>query len=124
MLSSEKDLYNIGQIVYFDSPINELTQSYMVKTKEIKIITVADYKKVFYNYELTSSFNSEKAINYFDNQRNKTTGNIAEGESITRNIDINNSAMIIWENATITEISVSVDGDNALNSVLNSPFVE
>ena len=32
--------------------------------------------------------------------------------------------MIIWENATITEISVSVDGDNALNSVLNSPFVE
>ena len=66
----------------------------------------------------------ESTCFYFDNQRNKATGNIAEGESITRNIDINNSAMIIWENATITEISVSVDGDNALNSVLNSPFIQ
>ena len=118
------DLFSIGEICYFNSPIADLAQDYMVKSKATNYTSVAGETNIFYTYELTSSFNSEKAINYFDNQRNKTTGNIAEGESITRNIDINNSAMIIWENATITEISVSVDGDNALNSVLNSPFIQ
>lgn len=118
------DLFSIGEICYFNSPIADLAQDYMVKSKTTNYTSVAGETNIFYTYELTSSFNSEKAINYFDNQRNKTTGNIAEGESITRNIDINNSAMIIWENATITEISVSVDGDNALNSVLNSPFIQ
>ena len=118
------DLFNIGEICYFNSLIADLAQDYMVKSKATNYTSVAGETNIFYTYELTSSFNSEKAINYFDNQRNKTTGNIAEGESITRNIDINNSAMIIWENATITEISVSVDGDNALNSVLNSPFIQ
>lgn len=118
------DLFNIGEICYFNSPIADLAQDYMVKSKATNYTSVAGETNIFYTYELTSSFNSEKAINYFDNQRNKATGNIAEGESITRNIDINNSAMIIWENTTITEISVSVDGDNALNSVLNSPFIQ
>ena len=118
------DLFSIGEICYFNSPIADLAQDYMVKSKATNYTSVAGETNIFYTYELTSSFNSEKAINYFDNQRNKATGNIAEGESITRNIDINNSAMIIWENATITEISVSVDGDNALNSVLNSPFIQ
>ncbi len=118
------DLFNIGEICYFNSPIADLAQDYMVKSKATNYTSVAGETNIFYTYELTSSFNSEKAINYFDNQRNKTTGNIAEGESITRNIDINNSAMIIWKNATITEISVSVDGDNTLNSVLNSPFIQ
>ena len=118
------DMYNVGEIVYFASPIADLIQDYMVKTKSTNYITVGGETNLFYTYELTSSFNSEKAINYFDNQRNKSQGNIAEGESITRNIDINNSAMIIWQNATITEISVDVDGDNVLNSVLNSPFID
>lgn len=118
------DMYNVGEIVYFGSPIADLIQDYMVKTKSTNYITVGGETNLFYTYELTSSFNSEKAINYFDNQRNKSQGNIAEGESITRNIDINNSAMIIWQNPTITEISVDVDGDNVLNSVLNSPFID
>ena len=118
------DLFNIGEITYFDSPIADLKQDYMIKSKSISFITIGSEINLFYNYQLTSSFNSEKAINYFDNQRNKAQGNIAEGESITRNIDINNSAMIIWENATITEISISVDGDNVLNSILNSPFID
>lgn len=124
LITLNNDLFNIGEICYFNSPIADLAQDYMVKSKATNYTTVAGETNIFYTYELTSSFNSEKAINYFDNQRNKATGNIAEGESITRNIDINNSAMIIWENATITEISVSVDGDNALNSVLNSPFIQ
>ena len=121
LLTSEKDLYNIGQIVYFDSPINELTQSYMVKTKEIKIIAVADFQKVLYDYELTSSFNSEKEINYFDNQRSKNKGNIEEGETITRNIDIENSTEILFNNLSISEVTPT--GDNILDCILESPFI-
>ena len=121
LLTSEKDLYNIGQIVYFDSPINELTQSYMVKTKEIKIIAVADFQKVLYDYELTSSFNSEKEINYFDNQRSKNKGNIEEGETITRNIDIENSTEILFNNLSVSEVTPT--GDNILDCILESPFI-
>lgn len=121
LLTSEKDLYNIGQIVYFDSPINELTQSYMVKTKEIKIISVADFQKVLYDYELTSSFNSEKEINYFDNQRSKNKGNIEEGETITRNIDIENSTEILFNNLSLSEVTPT--GDNILDCILESPFI-
>lgn len=122
LLTSEKDLYNIGQIVYFDSPINELTQSYMVKTKEIKIIAVADFQKVLYDYELTSSFNSEKEINYFDNQRSKNKGNIEEGETITRNIDIENSTEILFNNLSVSEVTPT--GDNTLDCILESPFID
>ena len=124
LTTEDKDLFNIGEITYFNAPINELQQTYMVKTKKTQYIISGEQRKLFYIYELTSSFNSEKAINYFDNQRNKAQGNIQEGESITRNIDINNSAVIIWDNPTITEVSITITGDNVLNSVLNSPFIE
>ena len=123
LTTEEKDLYNIGQIVYFDSPISDLAQDYMVKSKQIKIIMIDEIsQKVFFIYELTSSFNAEKEINYFDNQRNKNKGNISVGETITRNIDIENTANIIFKDMTINEASAT--GNNLLNSVLNSPFVE
>ena len=124
LTTEDIDLFNIGEITYFNAPINELQQTYMVKTKKTQYIISGEQRKLFYIYELTSSFNSEKAINYFDNQRNKAQGNIQEGESITRNIDINNSAVIIWDNPTITEVSITITGDNVLNSALNSPFIE
>lgn len=119
-LTTQVPLYNVGQSVYFDSPINELKTDYMVKTKKTQII--ATTQEVWYTYELTSSYNSERAINWFDNQRNKTSGNISEGEYITRNYDIELTANIIWDNLTITEVSST--GDNVLNSVLNSPFIK
>lgn len=121
-LSTMVDIYNIGEVVHFNAPITELDTDYMVKKKSTQIIATGDYSNVWYTYELTSSFNSESAINYFDNQRNKNTGNISQGEYITRNIDIENTANIIWDNLTITE--VTVDGDNVLNSPLNSPFTQ
>lgn len=124
LTTRNNDLFNIGEITYFNAPIEDLQQEYMIKSKKIQYIVSGGQKVLFYIYELTSSFNSEKAINYFDNQRNKSQGNIQEGESITRNIDINSTALINWANATITEITVSVDGDNVLNSILNSPFIE
>ena len=89
------------------------------KTKKINYITTID--TIFYTYELTSSFNSENAINYFDNQRAKATGNIGSGEYISRNIDIQSDANIIFYDTTATEIEIV--GDNTLEAVLEAPFV-
>ena len=119
-VKTTQNIWNIGETVYFDAPLTELTTDYMVKSKQTHIIPTANM--VFYTFVLCSSFNSEKAINYFDNQRNKNTGNIAVGDYITRNVDLENSALIIFSNVSATEITV--DGDNVLNSVLNSPFTQ
>lgn len=110
------DLFNVGQLVYFNAPLDELKQQYMVKQKEITMYTAKSQQNIFVQYTLTSSFNSEREVNYFDNQRNKAKGNISAGEYITRNEDIENTANIIFNNLTITE----VEEGNILNSTLNT----
>ena len=119
--TKDKSLYNIGDVVYNNAPTNDLKQEYMVKKKETKIITTNGYNNVFYIFELSSSFNSEKEINWFDNQRNKANGNIQSGEYIDRNIDIDNKALIIFDNLQIKE--VEVENTNTLDCVLESPFI-
>ena len=114
------DIYEVGQMVYFNAPIQELAKEYMVKSKEIQIIA-NDEQNVFYTYELSSSFNSERAVNWFDNQRSKTEGNIKDGEYISRNVDISSIANIIWDNVQATEIT-GVVGDNVLDPSLNTPL--
>lgn len=117
------DLFNVGQQVYFDMPdLVEIATNYMVKKKNIEITKTGNSGVVFYTYELSSSYNSEQAINYFDNQRNKNTGNIDEGKFITRNIDIENTANIIFDNLQTTELTPV--GDNVLNCVLNAPLIK
>lgn len=119
--TKETDLFMIGQQVYFDIPaLPELAKDYMVKTKETQIIQTGDYANIFYIYTLSSSYNSETAINYFDNQRRKMNGNIGKDEFISRNIDIENTATLIFSDLQIVEFTP--DGDNVLNSILNSPF--
>ena len=115
------DLWNVGQCVStINMPLNQLNVDYMVKSKETNmILTTGD---IFYTYTLSSSFNSENAINYFDNQRAKASGNIKSGDFIDRNIDINNQANIIFNNLVINEIEI--DGDNILNCALNSPLIK
>lgn len=120
-INTQTNIWNIGEVVSFDdAPLNELQTEYMVKSKKIQYI--ATINDIFYEYVLTSNFNSETDINYFDNQRAKSKGNIAVGETINRNIDIENTADIIFQNVSIEKISV--DGDNVLNAVLNAPFVQ
>lgn len=120
LITKDNDMYNIGQVVYFEAPITELATQYMIKTKQTEMISTGSDYVVWYTYTLTSSFNSENAINYFDNQRNKASGNISEGESIDRNIDIESTANIIWSGVIFTEVEIT-DG-NVLNSTLNSTF--
>lgn len=117
---SRKDLWNVGQRVPFNAPIDELATEYMVRKKAINRITTID--TIFYTYELTSSFNSETAVNYFDNQRAKANGNIGDGEYISRNIDIESQARIVFYGSSATVITTT--GDNKLNCALESPFVE
>lgn len=118
--TKDNNLYNIGDIVYFETPIQELAQDYFVKKKETHIIATGEDQNIFYTYELSSSFNSENAINWFDNQRNKANGNITSGEFITRNIDIEQTANIIYSNLTINELSI--EGNNILDCGLDAPF--
>ena len=121
-VQTRSNLWNIGDRVQFNAPITELATEYMVKKKTInRILANPDSEEhIVYTFELTSSFNSEQAINYFDNQRAKSKGNIGEGEAISRNIDIENETNIIFYDSNIVEITVV--GDNVLNSTLNSPL--
>lgn len=116
---TRKNIWEVGQRVQFNAPINELATLYMVRKKSIHRITTID--TIFYTFELVSSFNSETAVNYFDNQRAKANGNIGEGEYISRNIDIQSTANIIFYDTQANEITVV--GDNELNCTLESPFV-
>lgn len=116
------DLFDVGKQVYFNAPIDELKADYMIKTKDIQITKTGISGVIFYTYTLCSNFDSENAINFFDNQRRKNSGNIDEGEFITRNIDIQNTANIIFENLQINKISIG--NNNELNSTLNTPFTK
>ena len=114
-VSSRENTWNIGDRVYFNAPLEELTQEYMVKSKKVQRITTID--ELFYEYELTSSFNMEQDINYFDNQRYKNNGNIGTGEFISRNIDIENTANVIFYDLEVNEVEL---GDNTLQSELQT----
>ena len=119
LVTRNNDLYDVGQIVYFNAPMNELAKDYMVKSKYINIIAVGNNTyELTYTYELSSSFDSEKAVNWFDNQRNKQLGNIQKGQFISRNIDINNTANVIWNNLQVQEVSIddSYPYENTLDS--------
>lgn len=99
---SEIDLFNIGQIVKYNAPLEDLSTEYLVKKKEIDWYVSPN--KIFYTYEMSSNFNSENAINYFDNQRAKSQGNLDVGQTITRNIDLESTALLIFYDTDIEEI--------------------
>ena len=117
-VKSEIDLFNVGQIVEYQAPLEELATEYLVKSKTIDWYVVPD--KTYYTYELTSNFNYENAVNYFDNQRAKNQGNIGEGQTITRNIDLENEALIKFYDTDVEEIEVlnPTSLDFALDGVL------
>lgn len=116
------DLLDVGKQVYFNAPIDELKTMYMVKSKDIQITQTGNFGDIFYTYTLSSNYDGENAINFFDNQRRKQSGNIEEEQFITRNIDVINTANIIFDNLAIEEIEIT--DDNVLNSPLNAPLIK
>ena len=113
-VKTRSNLWNVGQRVEFNAPIAELDTEYMVKRKQINYVVTAGI--IFYTFELCSSFNSESSINYFDNQRAKANGNIAEGEYISRNVDLESKADIIFYDTTTSTITIT--GNNELEGSL------
>ena len=113
-VKTKNNIWNIGEKVYFNAPINDLKTNYMVRSKQIQYIVTAN--EVFYTFELVSSFNSERAINYFDNQRAKASGNIKEGQFISRNVDLEeDNAQIIFYDTEATSISITSNNDLQAN---------
>lgn len=119
--TTNKDLFFVGQQVYFDAPIDILKNDYMVKTRIIDIYTSGSQQYIFYTYKLSSNYNAETDINFFDNQRRKSNGNISRGEYIARNIDIENTANVIFSDLQITEISI--EESNVLEASLENTFI-
>ena len=96
-----------------DNKINVLMICIAYKDIETGYI---EKNKAFQKY-LSSGYE----VNYFDNQRSKANGNISQGEYIARNVDIENTALIIFDNAELIEVEM---GDNVLNAPLNAPFTQ
>ncbi len=116
--STNKNLFFIGQQVYFDAPIEILKRDYMVRSKTIEICSSGIQQYVFYTFKLTSNYNAETSINFFDNQRRKANGNISQGEYISRNIDLEDTTNILFSNLKIEEINI--DDNLGLETVLES----
>jgi hypothetical protein len=117
-VTTSVNIWDIGQVVEFTAPLDELSTNYMVKKKSINYIVTAD--DIVYTFELTSSFNAESEINYFDNQRAKNTGNLSQDQYVARNIDLDSTATILF-GISEPEI-IQMTGDNILDCVLDSPF--
>lgn len=123
--TANKDILTCGHKVNFDIRVKELdflNTEYLVKNKTTDIIQTGDYINIFYTYELSSNFNAESTINFFDNQRRKSKGNIESDNFIDRNIDIENVINIVFKKATIEEVDFSVDNtlQSRLQVTLNS----
>lgn len=104
--SYKEDLFSLGNVVFFDGPIADLKTNYLVIEKQIEMIVTGEQQEVFYTYTLSSSFNDENAINFFDNQRRKLSGDIKEGDFIPRYIDIPSSTNIIFYDLNFEEIEI------------------
>lgn len=115
-IKSGNNVWNVGDRVYFNAPITELKTEYMVRSKKTNYIYTAN--TIFYTFELISSFNSENEVNYFDNQRAKANGNIKEGQYISRNIDIEGQANIIFYDTEVDEVVANNTLQSELEMVL------
>ena len=120
-ITSRNDFLTLGGKYTFSGPLSQLNGNYLVKTKKTSVTQSDEYNWFIYEYELTNSFDVENELNYFDNQRSKANGNISQGEYIARNVDIENTALIIFDNAELIEVEM---GDNILNAPLNALFTQ
>lgn len=117
-IKSRVDFLKLGGKYLFKAPIDKLNGSYLVKSKNVIIFQNPEIQYAVYEYKLTNSFDTENELNYFDNQRAKMSGNISEGDSISRNIDITSSMTIIFDSLMITE--VEVQNTSALDAQLEA----
>ena len=104
-ITSRVDFLTLGGKYKFNSPLSDINGDYLVKTKNTKVLQAGDFIQNIYEYELSNNFDTENEINFFDNQRAKSNGNISQGDFITRNIDIKNTLDIIFNSTTVEEVT-------------------
>ena len=127
IVSGKGNLFNIGDSVYFNAPLNDLKLDYVVKAKKSEIVinnsetTPQVYEQ--YEYTLNSNYNEERLLNFFDNQRRKVQGNLQEGDIIQRDIDIENTLQIIFDNFNVSSVPM-VDANNELEFELGGALIE
>ena len=121
-IKTKNNLFSLGKKVYFNAPLEDLKDTYLIKSKKTSIKQADTNVFTEYEFVLVNNFDTESAINYFDNQRRKANGNISEGQFITRNIDINNTANIKFQNKTETELTIV--NNNVLNANLDCWLVK
>lgn len=117
-IKSENDFLKLGGKYALESPLKQINGDYLVKTKTTDVVQSGTFQHTHYTYELTNSFDTENELNYFDNQRAKNSGNIANGEYVERNIDINSVCNIVFQNLEIVELDVDYVLDYTLDHVL------
>lgn len=120
-ITSRKNFLKLGGKYHFEAPIQKLNGDYLVKAKNTKLFYNTKILQVVYEYVLTNTFDTENDINYFDNQRAKMNGNIAQGEYIARNVDIESTTNIVFSNLQIEEITVL--NDTTLELELESTLI-
>ena len=113
--TKDNDLFNIGQQVYFNAPLDELKKNYLVKAKEIQITQTVMTEWSFINIPYQVHTTANKQLTFFDNQRRKSEGNLDKGQFITRYLDYNEEVELIFDNFTITK----QENDNELDSELD-----
>jgi hypothetical protein len=112
IISRKSDLFNIGDRAFFNiDNLADLKTDYLVTKKSTKVQFLENEIMYTYTYELSNNFNVESEVNFFDNQRRKSTGNISENNYITRNIDIESQANIIFNNLTTNEINDYINNE-------------
>ena len=122
--SLNNDLWNIGDICYFDNnninDLESLVGNYIVKSKTIRIIqnNADNTAQIFYEYVIINNFNFENAVNFFDNQRAKRIGNIKDGDFINRYIDFEKNINVIFNGYSIIELSAENELEAELNFIL------
>lgn len=128
IISGNGNLFNIGDSVYFNAPLNDLKLDYVVKAKKSEIIindaeiTPKIYEQ--YEYTLNSNYNEQRLLNFFDNQRRKVQGNLQEGDIVERDIDVENTLNIIFDNFNVSSVSLDADNNNELEFKLNGGLTE
>lgn len=116
-ITARTDFLKLGGKYQFNCPLDDLNGEYLVKSKNTVVSQTGDFIQIRYEYQLSNNFDTENEINFFDNQRAKVNGNISQGEYIARNIDIENSAYIIFDGYNLQEIEV--DDSNTLDATLD-----
>lgn len=118
---------NIGHTLNLTNfPVDELNGYYMIKGEQHTIIHTDNQDSIIITtLTMVNNYNIENELNYFNNQRRKSTGNLKQDEFVTRNIDNVVECVVIGNGYTIEEVEDVEFGEhgNLLQFGLGIPLI-